>query len=49
MSKRYGEFESINGGIANCLMNKVDILEEEAREQRREIKRLTRELERSNR
>lgn len=49
MSKRYGEFESINGGVANALMNDIDILEQEVREQRREIKRLARENERLDR
>lgn len=46
MSKRYGEYESINGGIANALMIDIDMLKQEVREQRREIKSLTREIER---
>jgi len=47
-SRRYGEYEQVNGGVANGLMNDVERLEQEVRDQQREIKSLSREIERQN-
>ena len=49
MNKKYGEYESVNGGVVNGLMIDIEALEQEVREQKREIKRLTRENERFSR